>query len=127
MNVLTNSIDALQSQKSWAKDSDDSSQIPTITICTKLLCDFQVGIYITDNGPGITEDVKQRIFEPFFTTKEVGKGKGLGLSISYAIVVENHGGQLRCLSVPDRGATLAIEIPIHHSKKHFSQENLAGL
>ncbi len=113
MNVLTNAIDALQSQKSWANDKDDSSPIPTITICTKLLSDCQVGIYITDNGPGITEEVKPRIFDPFFTTKEVGKGKGLGLSISYAIVVGDHGGQLRCLSVPAQGATLAIEIPIH--------------
>ncbi|MEG5042521.1 MULTISPECIES: response regulator [unclassified Microcoleus] len=113
MNVLTNAIEALQSQKRWANDLDDSSPIPTITICTKLLSNFQVGIYITDNGPGITEDIQQRIFDPFFTTKEVGKGKGLGLSISYAIVVGDHGGQLRCLSVPAQGATLAIEIPIH--------------
>ncbi|MEG4233722.1 response regulator [Microcoleus sp. Pol11C3] len=113
MNVLTNAIEALQSQKSWANDLDNSSPIPTITIGTKLLSDFQVGIYITDNGQGITEEVKPRIFDPFFTTKEVGKGKGLGLSISYAIVVDEHGGQLRCLSVPAQGATLAIEIPIH--------------
>ena len=114
MNILTNAIDALQSQKSWAKEADDNSPIPTITICTKLLSDLKVGIYITDSGPGITEDIQQRIFEPFFTRKEVGQGKGLGLSISYAIVVDNHGGQIRCLSVPDQGATLAIEIPIHH-------------
>ncbi|MEG4397175.1 response regulator [Microcoleus sp. BROC3] len=121
MNVLTNAIDALQSQKSLAKEAGDNSPIPTITICTKLLSDLQAGIYITDNGPGLIEEIQQRIFEPFFTTKEVGTGKGLGLSISYAIVVDGHGGQLRCLSVPDRGATLAIEIPIHHSKKHFSK------
>lgn len=127
MNILTNAIEALQSQKSWAKEADDNSPIPTITICTKLLSDFQAGIYITDNGPGITEDIQQRIFEPFFTTKKVGKGKGLGLSISYAIVVDEHGGQLRCLSRPDQGATLAIEIPIHHSKKCFSKEDLVGL
>jgi signal transduction histidine kinase len=127
MNVLTNAIDALQSPKSYAKEAGDSSQIPTITICTKLLSEVQAGIYITDNGPGITEEVQQRIFEPFFTTKKVGQGKGLGLSISYAIVVDEHGGQLRCFSVPTQGATLAIEIPIHHSKKRFSKENLVGL
>ncbi|MEG3934868.1 MULTISPECIES: response regulator [unclassified Microcoleus] len=119
MNVLTNAIEALQSQKCLANDVDDTSPIPTITICTKLLSDFQVGIYITDNGPGITEDIQQRIFEPFFTTKKVGQGKGLGLSISYTIVVDNHGGQLRCFSIPDQGATLAVEIPIYHSKKGF--------
>ncbi|HEY9296334.1 MAG TPA: response regulator [Phormidium sp.] len=119
MNILINAIDALQSQKSCAKEAGDSSQIPTISICTKLLSDVQVGIYITDNGPGITEDIQQRIFDPFFTTKKVGQGKGLGLSISYAIVVDEHGGQLRCFSVPTQGATLAIEIPIHPSKKRF--------
>jgi signal transduction histidine kinase len=118
MNVLSNAIDALQLQKSWAKEADNNSPIPTITICTKLLPDFKVGIYITDNGPGIIEEIQPRIFDPFFTTKEVGQGKGLGLSISYAIVVDEHGGQLSCLSVPAQGATLAIEIPIHHSKKH---------
>jgi len=127
MNVLTNAIDALHLQKTLAKEADNNSPIPTITICTKLLSDFQVGIYITDNGPGIIEEIQQRIFEPFFTTKEVGQGKGLGLSISYAIVVDEHGGQLSCLSVPGQGATLGIEIPIHHFKKHFHKEDLAGL
>ncbi|MEG4168585.1 MULTISPECIES: response regulator [unclassified Microcoleus] len=127
MNVLTNAIEALQSQKCLANDVDDTSPIPTITICTKLLSNCQVGIYITDNGPGITEDIQQRIFEPFFTTKKVGQGKGLGLSIGYAIVVDDHGGQLSCLSIPAQGATLAIEIPIHYSKKRFYKEDLVGL
>ncbi|MEG4309686.1 MULTISPECIES: response regulator [unclassified Microcoleus] len=127
MNVLTNAIEALQSPKRWANDVDDSSSIPTITICTKLLSDFQVGIYITDNGLGITEEIQQRIFEPFFTTKTVGTGKGLGLSISYTIVVDDHGGQLSCFSIPDQGATLAIEIPIYHSRKGFYKEDLVGL
>ncbi|MEG4147395.1 response regulator [Microcoleus sp. Pol12B5] len=127
MNVLTNAIEALQSPKRWANDVDYSRSIPTITICTKLLSDFQVGIYISDNGPGITQDIQQRILEPFFTTKTVGTGKGLGLSISYTIVVDDHGGQLRCFSIPDQGATFAIEIPIYHSTKRFFEENLGGL
>ncbi|MEG4275634.1 MULTISPECIES: response regulator [unclassified Microcoleus] len=127
MNVLTNAIEALQSPKPGANDVDDSSSIPTITICTKLLSDFQVGIYITDNGPGITEDIQERIFEPFFTTKTVGTGKGLGLSISYTIVVDNHGGKLRCLSRQAQGATLAIEIPIYHYRKGFYKEDFVGL
>ena len=104
-----------------------TAPLPTITICTKLLSDFQVGIYITDNGPGHREEIQQRIFDPFFTTKQVGQGKGLGLSISYAIVVDEHGGQLSCISVPAQGTTLAIEIPIHPHKKHFYKEVLAGL
>jgi signal transduction histidine kinase len=52
-----------------------------------------------------------RIFDPFFTTKPVGKGTGLGLSISYEIVVEKHGGTLKCLSEPGKGTEFWIEIP----------------
>ena len=69
-------------------------------------------IRIIDNGPGMAEDVRAQIFDPFFTTKPVGKGTGLGLSISYHIVVEKHGGQLRCISTPGQGTEFRIEIPL---------------
>jgi len=75
----------------------------------------RVVVRIIDNGPGITEELKERIFDPFFTTKPVGKGTGLGLSISYHIVVEKHGGELRCNSAPNQGTEFRIEIPISHS------------
>jgi signal transduction histidine kinase len=58
------------------------------------------------------EDVRARIFDPFFTTKPLGKGTGLGLSISYQIIVEKHGGKLKCLSAPNQGTEFVIEIPI---------------
>jgi signal transduction histidine kinase len=72
-------------------------------------------VRIIDNGPGMPEAVKARIFDPFFTTKPSGKGTGLGLSISYQIVVEKHGGQLKCLSTPDRGTEFVVEIPIRQN------------
>ena len=50
---------------------------------------------ITDNGPGIDQDTQKRIFEPFFTTKPPGIGTGLGLSVSYFIITQNHGGDLK--------------------------------
>ncbi len=68
-------------------------------------------ISITDNGPGIDEDVISRVFEPFFSTREVGQGAGLGLSSSYGIVKE-HGGDLRVQSQPGEGATFIIELPV---------------
>jgi signal transduction histidine kinase len=60
----------------------------------------------------MTEDVRRRVFDPFFTTKPVGSGTGLGLSISYQIVVEKHGGQLKCISAPGQGTEFIIEIPL---------------
>ena len=67
---------------------------------------------IEDNGPGIENDIQKRIFEPFFTTKEVGVGTGLGLSVSYFIITENHGGVLTVGSMPGQGAVFTIKLPI---------------
>jgi signal transduction histidine kinase len=57
-------------------------------------------VEIGDTGPGVPEDIEKRIFEPFFTTKPVGEGTGLGLDISWRIVVNKHRGDLKVVSVP---------------------------
>lgn len=77
-------------------------------------CDTESWLEITiaDNGPGIPKSALNKLFDPFFTTKPVGKGTGLGLSISYQIIVEKHGGDLRCESVPGQGTKFIITIPI---------------
>ncbi|WP_338421747.1 HAMP domain-containing sensor histidine kinase [Nostoc flagelliforme] len=72
---------------------------------------------IADNGPGISEDIKNKLFDPFFTTKPVGQGPGLGLSISYQIVVQKHSGVLRCESEVGKGTEFWIEIPLHQVGK----------
>jgi signal transduction histidine kinase len=56
--------------------------------------------------------IPNKIFNPFFTTKSVGSGTGLGLSTSYSIVVEKHGGKLSCISAPGEGTEFIIEIPV---------------
>jgi signal transduction histidine kinase len=57
-------------------------------------------VEIGDTGPGVPEDIRSRIFEPFFTTKPFGEGTGLGLDISWRIVVNKHHGDLRLESEP---------------------------
>lgn len=68
-------------------------------------------VAISDTGPGIPEEIRNRLFEPFFTTKEVGKGTGLGLSISYDII-KKHRGEIEITSEVGRGTTFTIQIPV---------------
>jgi signal transduction histidine kinase len=71
----------------------------TLTIRTQLEQD-DVLVEIGDTGTGIPQELQERIFEPFFTTKPVGEGTGLGLDISYRVIAQRHGGDLRVRSVP---------------------------
>src|SRR6476469_8575566 len=106
MNILSNAIDALQT--SGVRDN----QQPTITISTSIASANSIVISIADNGVGIPELIRSKLFDPFFTTKPAGKGIGLGLSISYQIVTEKHGGKLICRSAPGKGTEFRIEIPV---------------
>lgn len=122
MNILSNSIDALESCDKRSSAKDSSAHPNRITIRTKLIANKShskyvksVVIQIQDNGPGMTQHVKQQLFVPFFTTKPTGQGTGLGLSISYQIVVDKHGGSLHCFSQPGEGAEFWIEIPVSQS------------
>jgi PAS domain S-box-containing protein len=127
MNILSNAIDALEELRIEGFDelkgeplkgegADHFSKVqpatPRIRITTEVGDDNMVVIRIADNGAGIPLQMQQQIFDPFFTTKSVGKGTGLGLSISYQIVVERHGGQLKCFSTPGEGTEFWIELPI---------------
>ena len=67
---------------------------------------------IGDNGPGMNRKTRKRVFEPFFTTKPVGVGTGLGLSVSYFIITENHGGQMHVVSTLGKGTKFIIHLPL---------------
>ena len=69
-------------------------------------------IEVEDNGPGIDEETKKRIFEPFFTTRDPGEGTGLGLSVSYYIICDEHGGSLEIESEVGKGSKFIIKLPI---------------
>ncbi|MBD1919612.1 PAS domain S-box protein [Microcoleus sp. FACHB-831] len=107
MNLIGNAIDALDDAIGKPTFS------PTITIRTYVVEGNQVAIAIADNGKGMPESIRSRLFDPFFTTKPAGKGTGLGLSISQSIVVEKHGGALRCNSAPGQGTEFIIQVPIN--------------
>lgn len=108
MNILSNALDALEE----AKVPCEKTANPTIGIRTEVADPEWVRITISDNGPGMTAQTLQKLFDPFFTTKPVGKGTGMGMSISYQIITEKHGGKLLCQSAPGEGARFTIEIPI---------------
>ncbi|MBN3922582.1 GAF domain-containing protein [Nostoc sp. NMS4] len=108
MNILNNAIDALENSATSGKKIDK----PKIWIRTEVTERNTILICIADNGCGIPEIVRSRIFEPFFTTKQPGQGTGLGLSISYQIIVEKHGGNIKCVSEPGNGCEFWIEIPM---------------
>ncbi|MDJ0798467.1 MAG: trifunctional serine/threonine-protein kinase/ATP-binding protein/sensor histidine kinase [Calothrix sp. MO_167.B12] len=110
MNLLANAIDALDesNQGKTYKEIEKSPNI--ITIRTKIDREYVI-ISISDNGPGMTESVRQKLFEPFFTTKPEGKGTGLGLSITTQIVTEKHSGTIECISDIGKGAEFLIKIP----------------
>ena len=111
MNILANAIDAFEDQKKDHTFEEILTDPHRINITTEIGDHNHIKIMISDNGLGIPEAVKSRIFDPFFTTKPVGKGTGMGLAISYQIIVEKHQGKLICHSENNQGTTFIIEIP----------------
>src|SRR5690606_3117822 len=74
--------------------------------------DHQLVIEIQDNGPGMTDTVRQHIFEPFFTTKDVGAGTGLGLSVSYFMITERHQGTIDVKTTLGNGSNFIIKLQV---------------
>ncbi|WP_236465582.1 sensor histidine kinase, partial [Pseudomonas sp. PA-5-4B] len=73
-------------------------------------------IQVEDNGIGMSENVRKRTFEPFFTTKEIGQGTGLGLSVSYFIITNNHKGQMEVHSTLGQGTCFTLRLPLAGSQ-----------
>jgi signal transduction histidine kinase len=111
MNILINAIDALRECQKF-RQSEPQQITPFISIQTEMAGQSHVVIRIEDNGTGIPAEIQSRIFDPFFTTKPVGKGTGLGMSVSYQIITDKHEGTLTCISQPDQGTEFVIQIPV---------------
>jgi PAS domain S-box-containing protein len=103
LNIIKNGAQAMHSAK---------SEHPTFHINSyydenrEMVC-----IEIKDNGPGMDEKTKKKVFDPFFTTKAVGTGTGLGLSVSYFIITEDHNGEMVVESRLGEGASFILRLP----------------
>jgi two-component system NtrC family sensor kinase len=114
MNLLTNAFYAVNLR---GLQNPGGLYKPTVSISTKNLSD-RIEIKVEDNGGGIPQEIKEKIFQPFFTTKPTGEGTGLGLSMSYDIIVKGHGGTMtvetsqgKGLSGEQAGTAFIISLP----------------
>ncbi len=111
MNLLSNAIDAIE-EACRQRSNPERGRLTIRTQTQEIYAEDWIEISITDTGAGIPDDIQARIFDAFFTTKPVGKGTGMGLSISYSIITEKHGGRLICKSTPGQGTEFIIQLPI---------------
>jgi signal transduction histidine kinase len=103
LNLVKNAAEAM---------IDADSPLPhRITLRTGREDDYAC-IEVEDNGPGMDDKTRGRIFEPFFTTKPVGRGTGLGLSVSYFIITEQHRGSISVFAKPGRGTCFSVRLPL---------------
>lgn len=115
LNLVSNAIYAARQRSATdtvggqVPGHESASVLPTVWIETERR-DKSIELRVRDNGPGIPEEIKSRIFQPFFTTKPTGEGTGLGLSMSYDIVVNGHGGTLQYRSGPE-GTVFIVTFP----------------
>jgi signal transduction histidine kinase len=96
----------------------------TLTVSTSRDRDF-LAVEIGDTGPGVPAEIRDRIFEPFFTTKPVGEGTGLGLDISWRIIVNSHHGDLGVESVPG-DTRFRVRLPLTAPARDASADDAAG-
>ncbi len=104
LNLLKNAAQAIHLRPQPAEPG-------RITLRTRLNPPW-AEIQVEDNGVGMPEAVRKRTFEPFFTTKEIGQGTGLGLSVSYFIITNNHKGQMEVQSTPGQGTCFTLRLPL---------------
>ncbi len=110
LNLLDNAFAAVRLRGERERDAGRDFD-PVVTVETRATDDGGVRVRIADNGTGMPDAVRARIFEPFYTTKPTGEGTGLGLSLSYEIVVLGHGGTLAVDTREDESTTFTVTLP----------------
>ena len=115
LNLIGNSLDAV-----WEKKMKNGKDYEPEVIISTVQKNGQVEVMISDNGPGVPKENKEKIFEPFFTTKPTGQGTGLGLSLSYTIITQGHNGSLQLEENRSTGAAFVVSLPV------IAKESLAS-
>lgn len=116
LNLLKNAAQAIHQR-------EDDSEPGRIILRTRLNPPW-AEIQVEDNGIGMSESVRKRTFEPFFTTKEIGQGTGLGLSVSYFIITNNHKGQMEVQSTLGQGTCFTLRLPLASTPPVAQELNL---
>jgi PAS domain S-box-containing protein len=106
LNIIVNAAQAIAAER----ERTGSQESGRIRIRTERLSD-EIRITVSDDGPGMSDEIRHKIFDPFFTTKPVGQGTGQGLSMAYAVIVQKHAGSLTVTSSPGAGSTFVIGLP----------------
>ncbi|OZC04481.1 sensor histidine kinase [Rubricoccus marinus] len=122
LNVLDNAFAATRKHAEASEEPYEAR----VRIATQALASGGVEIRVEDNGPGIPPEIRDQIFQPFFTTKPTGEGTGLGLSLSYEIVVNGHSGEFDIEDAPGGGAAFVIRLP-HADEQERDDAALAAL
>lgn len=112
LNLLTNAFYAVQQRQ----QTGEAGYVPMVRVRTQRHGPH-VEIQVQDNGTGMRPEVQAKIFQPFFTTKPTGQGTGLGLSLSYDLITQGHGGTLTVASEMGQGSTFTISLPVFAAKQ----------
>jgi len=115
LNIFKNGAEAMQETADQRK--------PEFKVALEEEQDF-LNIYIADNGPGIPGSIIKNIFDPFFTTKKPGMGTGLGLSVSYYIITENHKGTMSVEESTHSGTRFKIQLPVKINEQNYAKNKI---
>ena len=119
LNLVGNGFYAIRKRQ---ETETDSAYEPCLKVSTKLETNH-AKLWIRDNGIGMPEEVSRKIFEPFFTTKPTGEGTGLGLSLSFDVVVQQHHGLIEVTSEEGDYTEFQITLPVSQQSPEPSAEN----
>ena len=125
MNLCTNAKQAMGAENGVLRVTLDEIQIDStspISLHPVIDQGRWLDLEVSDTGPGIESDIREKIFDPFFTTKEKGQGTGLGLSVTHGIV-KSHGGEITVSCIPGQGTTFHVYLPVIDSERGEAVQN----